>query len=444
MQKQRFTYSSDIELLQDANLRSINLPWSNDLSILFQATELEGHEIPNRLVVHPMEGCDAHPNSGSPSDLTYRRYYKFAQGGAGIIWVEATAIDSEGRSNPRQLWINKRSQEAFAQLVKVIHREAVDAKGRPQRPFVVLQLTHSGRQSKPKPIITHHSRILDAKDGLPETYPLISDEELNKLEDKFVAAARLAYESGFDAVDIKACHGYLIHELLFSYTRADSCYGGSFENRTRFIRNVIRRIKSELPNLVVVSRLSIYDGIPYPWGWGTSSDGSPELTEPIKLIRQLKAIGVTLISIAVGNPYYNPHLERPYDLPIKGGYIPDEHPLTSIGRIIHLTCQIHESVPAIPLVGTGFSWLRQFWPYVAAGLVRNKCVEYVGVGRGALAYPSFANELARQGRLDPKKVCITCSSCSQMMRDGVQVGCVIHDKEVYGPIYRSGRLKQKI
>lgn len=444
MKKQRFAYSSAIELMQDANSRGIKLPWSDDLSIFFEATELEGHEIPNRLVVHPMEGCDASPEKGSPTELTYRRYQRFAHGGAGIIWVEATAVDSGGRSNPRQLWINRRSQKDFARLVEVIHHEAVNANGHPQRPFVVLQLTHSGRQSKPKPLITHRSRILDAKDGLPEVYPLISDEELEKLEDKFVTAAQLAAESGFDGVDIKACHGYLIHELLFSYTRAGSRYGGSFENRTRFIRNVVHRIKSELPALVVVSRLNIYDGIPYPWGWGTSSDGSPDLTEPVELIRQLKTIGIALISIAVGNPYYNPHLERPYDVPIKGGYIPDEHPLMSIGRIIHLTCQIHESAPEIPLIAAGFSWLRQFWPYVAAGLVCNKCVEYVGVGRGALAYPSFANELARQGQLDPKKVCITCSSCSQMMKDGVQVGCVVHDQEIYGPIYRSGRMKEEL
>jgi len=285
---------------------------------------------------------------------------------------------------------------------------------------------------------------LDAKDGLPKDYPLISDEELDELESQFVAAAQLAYESGFDAVDIKACHGYLIHELLFSYTRKDSRFGGSFKNRARFICDVVRRIKGELPDLVVVSRLNIYDGIPYPWGWGTRSDGSPDLTEPVELIRQLKAIGVALISIAVGNPYYNPHLERPYDFPIKGGYIPDEHPLMTVGRIINLTCRIHERVPELPLVGTGFSWLRQFWPHVAAGLVRNKCVEYVGVGRGALAYPSFANELAHKGQLDPKKVCITCSSCSQMMKDGVQVGCVIHDQDIYGPIYRSGRMKAQL
>ena len=445
--KSAFSYTSADDLLKDIRKRGLRIPWSDNIQVLAQPMKILERPVPNRLVVHPMEGCDGHPKDGSPTELTYRRYRRFAEGGAGVIWVEATAVVPEGRANPRQLWINENSAEAFKRIVRTIRNAARDVHGHPQKPLLVLQLTHSGRQSNPtgtpSPIIAHHSNILDPKDHLAPNYPIISDEELDALQDKYVLAAQLAYDCGFDAVDIKACHGYLIHELLFSYTREGSKYGGSFENRTRFLREVIDRIKHEIPGIIVTSRLNIYDGIPYPWGWGMKPDGSLEadLTEPARLINMLHDMGVKLISIALGNPYYNPHVERPYDYPIVGGYVPKEHPLETIARTIRLTANIHGQTPGVHLIGTGLSWLRQFFPNVGAAMVQEGWISLLGVGRAALAFPSFANELLKSGSLTPEKLCITCSSCTQMMRDGVPAGCLVHDSKVYGPIYRAGRAR---
>lgn len=445
--KTPFSYISTEDVLADIKERGLKIPWNEKQQVLMEPMEIKKRVVPNRLVVNPIEGCDGRPDDGGPTELSYRRYRRFAEGGAGIIWVEATAVVPEGRANPKQLWINESSAEAFKKLVRTIRNAARDAYGHPQKPLLVLQLTHSGRQSNPtgtpSPIIAHHSRILDPKDHLDQNHPVISDEELDALQEKYVQAAQLAHDCGFDAIDVKASHGYLIHELLFSYTRESSKYGESFHNRTRFLREIIDKIKCDVPEIIITTRLNIYDGIPYPWGWGMKTDGSLEadLSEPVRLANILHDAGVDLISIALGNPYYNPHLERPYDRPVAGGYLPKEHPLETIARTVQLTTSIHRQAAGVCLVGTGLSWLRQFFPNVAAAMIEDGSISFIGLGRGALAYPGFANELLKKGSLTPEKLCITCSSCTQMMKDGVPAGCLVHDSEVYGPIYRAGRAR---
>jgi 2,4-dienoyl-CoA reductase-like NADH-dependent reductase (Old Yellow Enzyme family) len=312
------------------------------------------------------------------------------------------------------------------------------------RPVLVLQLTHSGRYSKPEgvpaPRIAHHSPIDSASHVTPET-PLLTDAYLDDLIAAFVQAARLAREAGIDAVDIKACHRYLLSELLASFTREHSRYGGSFENRTRLLREVVRAIRRELPDLTVTSRLNIYDALPAPYGWGMASDGSmtPDLTEPLRLIGELRDLGYPGINTTIGNPYYNPYFGRPADLPIKGASVPDEHPLTSFHRFIHLTRAVQEAYPDLNIIGSGYAWIRQFFPQVAAAVLERKWATMIGLGRGAFAYPDFARDILQQGAMDPKKVCATCSMCTQIMRDGGCTGCVVRDAEVYGPIYREGR-----
>ena len=238
MSKNPFLYGNLVGLKKDLKKMGTNIPITEDIRPLKKSAIVNDKEIPNRLCVNPMEGCDG-KDDGSPSELTFRRYRRLASGGAGMIWIEATAVIPNGKANPHQLWINSNSAGAFKELVEIIKENAANYKGEKQDPFTVLQLSHSGRQCSPKgepaPIITHHSEILDPKDNLSADYPLISDEELDNLHDKYVEAAQIAYQCGFDAVDVKACHGYLLHELLFSHTRKNSKYGGSFENRTRFL-----------------------------------------------------------------------------------------------------------------------------------------------------------------------------------------------------------------
>lgn len=398
--------------------------------------------IPNRLCVHPMEGCDADKH-GNPTELTLRRYRRFASGGAGLIWAEACAVDASGRGNPHQILINDRTADGLRKIVETVQTKGVGSGGEAQRPAIIVQLSHAGRyrkpEGKPEPAIVHHSAVLDQPLGLSVDAPLLSDGELEAIGERYVQAASVAASCGFDGVDIKACHGYLLHELLYAHRRERSRYGGSFDCRTRLLREIISEVRRTCPNLAVAVRLSVYDGIPYPWGWGTDLRGSPALEEPAALIRALAQEGVELVSVAVGNPYYNPHLERPYDRPIRGGYEPTETPLESVLRMLELTAEIHRRVPEMPLVATGLSWLRHLVPTVAAGMVAEGWVSSVGLGRMAIAHPGFANDILAGGQVAHQKQCIACSACIQLMRDGGRSGCVVRDAEIYAEEYRRVR-----
>ena len=437
----------------------VSVDATEDVSVLAKPVDLGGLVIPNSLAVHPMEGCDGDAQ-GRPDKLTVRRYERFAAGGAGLIWAEAIAIVHEARANPRQLWLYQGSKETFAALVKRAREKAAEANGAGHRPVMVAQLTHSGRYSKPgpapRPIIPERDPYrdpmtpqpkptLDRKSKIPDDWPIITDEYLDKLQDAYVEAARIAFDVGFDAVDIKACHGYLINEMLACHNRPGK-YGGSFENRTRFMLDVIDRIRAELGDKArIVTRMGIYDAIPYPYGWGVDKDDytKPDLTEPKKLIALLRQRGVKLINITIANPYYNPHVGRPFNEPIVGGYGEPEHPLAGVARLVKVTGEIQKEFPDVALVGTGYSWLRTLFANVGAANKTNGLVTLVGAGRMGFAYPDFARDIVKHGRMFPEKVCVGCSACTQIMRDSGKTGCVVRDNEVYGPIFEHGRMSDK-
>ena len=424
-----FRLGSLDELRSAIEQLGLDLAVREDVSCLARPVEIGGRIVPNSMAIQPMEGCDGTPD-GAPGELTYRRYRRFGAGGAGLIWFEACAVVPWGRANPRQLWIHREHQDSFARMLA----ETLEA-ARDHRPFTVLQLTHSGRYTRPNPVIAFHDPYLDPTRQIPPDQPVISDEDLEALEAAYVEAARLAFEVGFDAVDIKSCHRYLINELFAGHTRKGK-YGGSYENRTRFLKNVVRKIQ---PLGMVTCRLGIHDAHPYPYGWGSDEAGQPALDEPKRLVRELHEMGMPLINITMGNPYYRPHVNRPYDRPAEGGYCPEEHPLVGVERLVKLTREVREVLPNLVVVGSGYSWLRNLWPYIAAAEIEKGNVQVVGLGRQGFAYPDFAREIIETGKLDRRHTCISCSSCTQIMRDGGMSGCVPFDREVYGPIYREGR-----
>lgn len=439
-----FRFATVGELRNAIDDLGLNIAVEGDASYLKQTVDIAGRIVPNSMAVHPMEGCDGTPE-GAPGPLTFRRYKRFAAGGAGLLWFEACAVVAEGRANPRQIMLTHRTRDEFARLLDESLQAAAESMGPDHRPFTVLQLTHSGRYSRPvdvpRPIIAHRDPLLDKDKGLPPDYPVISDDELERLEDAYVEAAKLAFEVGFDAVDIKSCHRYLLNELLAAHTR-EGRYGGSYENRTRLLRNVVGNVMAIAPRgKFVTCRLGIHDAHPYPHGWGMSSTDptAPDLSEPKRLVRELSAMGMPLINITMGNPYFRPHVNRPYDRPVEGAAYPDEHPLVGVNRLIDFTSEIQQHVPEIAVIGSGFSWLRNLWPYVASAGIRDGGIRIVGLGRQSFAYPGFAKEIVETGKLERRHTCVSCSCCTQIMRDGGTAGCVPFDSEVYGPIYREGR-----
>ncbi|MHB8902955.1 MAG: oxidoreductase, partial [Thermoguttaceae bacterium] len=366
----------------------------------------------------------------------------YASGRFAFLWFEATAVLHEARSNPRQLWLHDGSVDDFARLVEAARGAARARYG--HEITMVVQLTHSGRYSKPggtpRPLIAHHSAVLDPRHNLPPDYPLVTDDYLDRLQDTYVEAARLAARAGFDGVDVKSCHRYLVSELLASHTR-EGRYGGSLENRTRFLREVMGRIRQEVPQVFVTTRMNVYDAISYPYGFGVSRDDyrQPDLSEPIELIRQLRQYGLPLINVSIGNPYYNPHYGRPFDRSVAGVGAPPEHPLEGVDRFVNITRQVQQAVPDLPVVGGGYGWLRHLMPYVAAGVVKRGWATLIGQGRGAFAYPESVNDILTGAGMDPEKTCVTCTGCTQIMRDGAMTGCVIRDQAIYSVQYKLGR-----
>lgn len=467
-----FKFRSPADLVAEAARLGETLDVTEDLEPLFQPLEIGGLQAAGRLVVQPMEGCDG-TNEGLPDELTYRRYQRFGAGGAPIIWGEATAIAGNARMNPRQLWLNDRTASAIEQMLadcRTAHRERFGGDG----PIIGLQLTHSGRFSFQQPLLAVHDPILDplTRDKstgrtVDESYPLLSDSELEAIEDQYIVAARLAAKIGVDFVDIKQCHRYLLSELLAAGSRPGP-YGGSLENRTRLVRNVVTRIREELPDLVIASRLNACDGIPYrkPAGSKTASEPQPgepcphelplsaafgtnpadhlreDLAEPLELARLLREWGVSLLNISCGNPYANPHLVRPAEFAPVDGYDAPEHPLIGVLRHLRVARAMQQAVPDVPVVGSGYSWLQDFLPQVAAAQVASGAMNLVGVGRLSLSHPDFAATLREEGRLHRKQICRTFSYCTNLMRaknhplGQYPTGCPPFDREIYQPLWQ--------
>lgn len=436
---EKFHYQSIDALRADIARMGLDIPIAEaPATVLGAPLVIDGRSVPNRLAIHPMEGCDGTAD-GKPGELTFRRYERFARGGAGLLWFEATAVRHEGRANPRQLLLTPENKGAFAELLARSLAAAREVYGASFRPYTVLQLTHSGRYSKlgGLPAITAAANpYLDP--FLPPAHREITDGELEQLEDDYVTAAELAADIGFDAVDIKACHRYLISELLSAHTR-EGRYGGSFANRIRFLCNIVDKIASRLKGRITLAvRLNAYDAIPYPYGWGVdrANASRPDFSEPQQLAQILYAKGVRLFNVTVGNPYYNPHVNRPYD---QGYYTPPCHPLQNVAILLAAGRAIQQAVPEAAVVGTGLSWLRHLGAHVAAGCVAQGWFGLAGFGRQAFAYPDFARDILRQGGMDERKVCLACGNCVVIMRDGGTTGCVLRDAAVYVPVFRQGR-----
>ena len=424
-------------------MTEFSFPKNGDVSVLAQTAAVGKKSAPNRLVCQPMEGCDGAPD-GTPGELTLRRYLRFAAGGAGILWMEATAVLREARANPRQLFLCKENLDAFRRLAEGTREAACRANGK--APLLILQLTHSGRYSKPRgvpePLIAYHCAPYEAASPLPDDR-ILTDEALDRVGEALVNGAALAERAGFDGADIKSCHRYLLSELLSAYARPGR-YGGSFENRTRLLLESVSGAKQVVGgSFSVCTRLNVYDGLPYPYGFGVSPDGGLDFCpdEPVRLLKALSARGVELVNVTMGNPYVNPHVNRPFQ---KGPYAPPEPPETGVKRLLEGAKTLKAAVPELPLVASGFSYLGTDAPETAAAYIGAGDFDFAGFGRGAFAYPDFADDILRYGRMDKQKCCICCSKCSEIMRAGGTPGCVIRDGGVYMPIYNEycGRTKK--
>jgi NADPH2 dehydrogenase len=429
---------------------------SGSASPLLLPLERSGIKIGNRIAVNPMEGWDGTPD-GHPSALTFRRWQNFGRSGAKLIWgCEAVAVSMCARANPNQLVMAPHTRESFARLRAGLIQEHCKATGSDNNLVIGVQLTHSGRYCRPhahnwpEPQIAYRHPILDRKLSLPDDYPVLTDTEIQKIVEEFVVAAHAVCELGFDFVDIKHCHGYLGHELLSAHTR-EGKYGGSFENRTRFLREIVGGIRATAPALQIGVRLSAFDTVPFrpdparasngklgpgipeehrhliPYRWGFGVDAlqptESDLSEPLRLLSLLEDLKIPLVNMTAGSPYYNPHLQRPALYPPSDGYLPPEDPLIAVARQLNVTRALKRRFPNLIVVGTAYSYLQDFLPYVAQSALTQGWVDVVGLGRMTLTYPEILLDAAAGRPLQHKRVCRTFSDCTTAPRNGLPSGC---------------------
>jgi len=406
--------------------------------------------IGNRFCILPMEGWDG-TRDGKPTDLTRRRWRNFGLSGAKLMWGgEAVAVRNDGRANPNQLMIN----EANFPEIESLRRELTETHeaefGSVKDLLVGLQLTHSGRYARPnqksvsEPRTVQRNPALDARLGIDDETAILTDDELQRLVDDFIQAAILAQKAGFQFVDVKHCHGYLGHELLSGVDRPGR-FGGSFENRTRFLRDIVAGVRSAAPGLMIGVRVSIFDFLPFHTGpdqigiadprgdrrlaFGSDDSGCGiDLDEPSQFLDLLKQLGIKLVCTTAGSPYYNPHIQRPAYFPPSDGYQPPEDPLVGVARQLQVTAELKRKHADLIFVGSGYSYLQDWLPHVAQALVRSKGVDSVGLGRMVLSYPELPADLFSGRMLSRKKVCRTFSDCTTAPRNGLISGCYPLDR----------------
>jgi len=447
-----------------AHLKSLSLDLrlddtiiQGDASPLLQKAAWRGRTIGNRWAIHPMEGWDG-TTSGGVTEPMIRRWKRFGESGAKLIWGgEAMAVRPDGRANMNQLIINRENKAGIAQLRETLlaaHREKY---GTTDDLVIGFQLTHSGRFCRPhdkkrwESRIAYRHPILDAKFNVTSDEQILTDDDLKRLVDAYIEAAKIAAEIGADFVDIKHCHGYLLHEFLGAHTRPGP-YGGSFENRTRLIREIAAGIRAAAPNLGLGVRLSAFDLVPfkpnpelsqpgklgpgmpedfshllpyrYQFGINPNNPLEPDLTETKLLLQLFSDLGIDLVNLSAGSPYYNPHIQRPAAYPPSDGYQPHEDPLISVARQIGVVAELKAAFPKLLLVGSGYSYLQEYLPHVAQYYLRQGHVDIIGLGRMVLSYPHILADATSSGKLsEPKLICRTFSDCTTAPRNGLRSGC---------------------
>jgi len=462
------------------HIRSLNLDLQyeskmsvDDASALTRPLMFKGRTIGNRWAVHPMEGWDG-TTTGGVTEPMIRRWQRFGESGAKLIWGgEAMAVRPDGRANPNQLIINEANKDGIARLRETLITAHQASYGKTDDLLIGFQLTHSGRFCRPndkrwESRIAYRHPLLDKKFNVTSDAQIFTDAELQQLVKDYAAAGRIAADIGADFVDIKHCHGYLLHEFLGAHTRPGA-YGGSFENRTRLFREIVDAVRIVAPNLEVGVRLSAFDFVPfkpnpelaehgklgpgmpedyahclpYRYGFGVNQSNPVEydLTETVQFLKLLESLGIQLVNLTAGSPYYNPHIQRPAIYPPSDGYQPPEDPLVGVARQINAVKQLKAQFPKLIMVGTGYSYLQEYLPHVAEHYVRSGHVDVVGIGRSVLSYPSMLAHATTRGNLEPRYICRTFSDCTTAPRNGLRSGCYPLD-DYYKTFPDASKLKE--
>jgi len=440
---------------------------------------VNGKRIGNRVAIHPMEGWDG-TVTGGVSDEMRRRWQRFGESGAKLICgAEAMAVRPDGRANPNQVIIIEQNKAGIAELVGILKKAHAERYGTVDDLVIGFQLTHSGRFCKPngktiyEPRVAFRHPILDPKFKVTSDAQVFTDGEIERLIGDYIRAAQVARDVGADFVDIKHCHGYLLHEFLGAHKRPGK-FGGSFGNRTRILREIVAGIRASGNPIEFGVRLSTFDkvphrpdpdfaarnprgesvpgklgpgipeeyahALPYRYGFGVNQSDPTQIdiTETCQFAELCAQLGVKILNTTAGSPYYTPHLQRPAAYPPSDGYQPAYDPLIDVERQVQVVRQLKAHLDGVRsqgsgariplLVASGLSYLQEYLPHVSQYLLRNGWTDMIGIGRAVLSYPAMLADAAQKGESEKRFICRTFSDCTTAPRNGLISGCYPLDK----------------
>ena len=440
-----FSNADELRVYLEEHGIDIGIAEGSEHRAMSQPATLFGRTLSNRWAILPMEGWDC-TQGGAPSDLTLRRWHGFATSGAKLICgTEAAAVMHSGRSNPAQLLASKENLPSLKAAVAAMRKAHSERFGTSSELLIGLQLTHSGRFAHPnkadrlESAVAWGNPLLDRKFGPGR---VVTDAEVGEIAAAYGAAAKVAREAGFDFVDLKHAHGYLAHDFLTAYGRPGP-YGGTFENRTRFSREIAGRVKDACPDMPMAMRLSIFDILPFEKGpdgvgrpmaaaeppprpFGAAPDGlsmDPDLEEPAAFLDMMREYGIDLVCGTIGSPYYSVHIQRPAYYPVCDGYLPPHDPLKSVALHIAASRRLKERCPWVRTVLSGLTCLQEYAGCAAEAAVRDGAADFAGLGRMALPYSDYCAAHLAGGRFERRRVCRTFGECTNAPRNGRVSGC---------------------
>jgi len=388
-----------------------------NLEMISKPIQIGKRTAPNRIVNQPME-CNDGDSSGNPTEMTFRRYRNLAEGGAGMIFVESLTISYESRARKNQLKISEENAKDLERLVRGMKQ--VNPKS-----LVLFQINHAGRMSQEA-----FSKVVSIYPTANSNIHVLTEKEIEEIEERFVRGAVIAKQVGADGIDFKHCHGYFCGEMLRPANGRPDRFGGSFENRVRFFKETALKMKSALgqDGFLIGTRYSIYEGIPGGVGTTGPQEVIEDLSEGLALAKMVAEMGMDFINVSAGIPAITPEIVRPSKNYPEGVY-----------RHFGWAKGVKKLVK-IPVIGSGYSYLRdgkndlkepdpskKSFLFYAEKNLRDGSVDLVGIGRQSLADPLFAKKIL-SGDLEKVNFCIACGGCSILLRSQKEVGCTVYDK----------------
>jgi len=375
---------------------------------LFTSGRIGQRSTTNRLAAQPMEGnCGG--AGGAVSELCLEKYRQQAKGKWGIIIAEAISVTPNSLARKDALVMSRQNLDGFKRLVDAVKQINPDT-------VLLFQITHSGPVSNP----TFSEKVCVTPGGEGRYLPT---DEIARIKDAFVECSLLSEAAGADGIDFKICHGYLCAELLRPANNRNDKWGGSFENRTRFLREGIAEIaaRRKSKDFILGSRFSMYEGIRGGCGTTSSEEIIENLTEMKQLIELMGTMGMDYINVSAGIPAKTPIITRPV-------------PIAELMYLHHLryTRFAKETLQAIgsdtKVIGSAYSVLQERALPVAEEMLEKNYADFIGWGRQTLADPLMPVKLMNNEKVD---YCIACSGCSKMMIKQIEVGCMM-----FNPYYK--------